>query len=99
MAHLRETITKALEMPADTLGGVSSVSLSRRGGALIGGCRSILGYSDSAVTLRLCDGILTVTGKHLTMRSYGGGDMTIDGMIDSVTFSEGDDSSCQNVSH
>ena len=68
-------------------GSSASVISNRR--LVVSGCKRIAEYSSCRVSLELCDQILTVEGRELTVRAYCGDELEISGYIDAVRFKEG----------
>lgn len=52
------------------------------------GCMGLMIYRDELIQIRLCDGIVRITGAGLTLRNYFGGRMIISGRVDKTEFFE-----------
>ena len=86
--RLYERVSRILGIPSDAVGLSDGFMAEMRGrcGVTVRGCRRILAYSDSAVTLSTRDGDVTVSGAGLTCAAYYSGAIGIDGRIDGVFF-------------
>ena len=85
---LREKLSALLELPPDTLGGMTSLSLCGNRTLIADGCRSVLSYSDSLVTLRMCDQTVTLHGKNLRLAAFRGDRITVRGQLLSLELEE-----------
>ena len=86
--RLYERVSRLFGIPSDAVGLSDGFMAEMRGrcGVTVRGCRRILTYSDSAVTLLTRDGEVTVSGVGLTCAAYYSGAIGIDGRIDGVFF-------------
>ena len=83
---LVERLTVEHDIPPELLTGGCFIEIRGRNSVVVRGCRRILTYSESRVTLRLRNEALEVTGKRLTCISYLAGAVAVEGLVDSVSF-------------
>ena len=93
----RRTLSERLavdhDIPPELLSGGSFIEIRGRNSVVVRGCRRILTYSESKVSLKMKREIVEVTGKRLTCISYLSGAVSVEGLVDSVSFlkREGDE--------
>lgn len=83
---LSERLAIDYDLPAELLSGGCFIEIRGRNSVVLRGCRRILTYSESKVTLKMKRDIAEVTGKRLTCTSYLAGAVSVEGFIDSVAF-------------
>lgn len=83
-----ERICETLDVPLGTFGRVSFVEATGNRELTISGCEGLLTYTDSKAVLRLCDGMLTVCGQGLELRSFAGGRVSVRGVVSSIQYGE-----------
>lgn len=83
---LAEWLAVDHDLPPELLSGGCFVEIRGRNSVVVRGCRRILNYSESRVTLKLKREIIEVTGKRLTCISYLAGAVAVEGLVDSVSF-------------
>ena len=68
----------------------TSVSLKNRSQLLVSGVSDIISSDENTICLNTADGVLTVNGTELRIISMNvaGGDMNVEGKIDSLAYSE-----------
>ena len=87
---LREKAAELLGMPTDALGVTDGFMAELRGknGITVKGCRRILTYSETRITLDTRDGAVTVLGSSLACYAYFHGAVGIEGRVYGVFFTE-----------
>ena len=85
---LAEKINKKLDISPDILPGGSLVSIRGRSSVSVSGSTGILLYTPTEIKLSLRRGTLSVCGCRLVCTSYNAEELSIDGKIESVSFSE-----------
>lgn len=83
-------VTEKLNMPVGTFGKVSFVEAAGNREITVSGCEGLLTYTDSKAVLRLCDGMLTVCGEELELRSFAGGRVSVRGIVSCIMYGEGE---------
>jgi len=83
---LAERLAIDVDMPPELLSGGCFIEIRGRNSVVVRGCRRILTYSETKVSLRLKRETVEVTGKRLTCISYLAGAVSVAGYIDSVSF-------------
>lgn len=81
-----ERLVTERDVPAELLWGGCYIEIRGRSCVVIRGCRRILEYSEGRVALSLKRTAVLVTGKRLTCISYLAGAVSVEGIIDSVSF-------------
>ena len=74
------------DIPAELFAGGCFIELHGRNSVVVRGCKRILTYSESRVALKMKREIVEVTGKRLTCISYLAGAVSVEGLVDSVSF-------------
>ncbi len=82
---LRGKLAETLELPPELFGG-TEVSVHAGEEVRIGGCRKILRYSETEITLLLVGMQVVVCGTRLTLAHYRNGAVTLRGLVESVRF-------------
>lgn len=85
---LGQRISEMLDMPLGTFGKVSSVEATGKREVTVCGCEGLLTYTDTKAVLRLCDGVVSVCGEGLELRSFAGGRVMVRGSIGSIIYGE-----------
>ena len=85
-----ERICRRFDIPCDVLPGGSFVTVRGRGQVTVGGSRRILEYTKARIRIGLSSGQVVICGKELECISCGVGQISAEGVIDSVSFSEED---------
>ena len=75
-----ESYGDALQLPPGC-GGPSQIVITMKKAVCIDGCQGLLNYQNDHITLCLCDGIITVYGENLYMKSFSQTQLTIGGNI------------------
>ena len=88
--RVMERICRRLDIPCDALPGGSLVTVRGRGQISVGGSRKILEYTSERLRIALSFGQVVICGRDLECISYGGGQISAEGVIDTVSFSEED---------
>ena len=83
--RVMERICRRLDLP-----GGSLVTVRGRGQISVGGSRKILEYTSERLRIALSFGQVVICGRDLECISYGGGQISAEGVIDTVSFSEED---------
>ena len=79
-----------LSPPPGFAPGPTDVSLAGRGCVEITGCKGIELYEERRIRLRVKEGILSVSGSDLTLKTYHGKNIAVCGRIDAVCFEDPD---------
>ena len=83
---LAERLAVDHDIPPELLSGGSFIEIRGRNSVVVRGCRRILTYSESKVTLKMKRDIVEISGKRLTCISYLVGAVSVEGIVDSVAF-------------
>ncbi len=78
-----EGYSDRLELPPG-LGGPSQIVVTIGKAVCLDGCRGLLSYESDHITLSLSDGIVTVYGENLKMKTFCQSQLAIVGSIDGV---------------
>lgn len=81
-----EFLTCVGDIPGELLSGGCLVELRGRNSVRVRGCKRIIFYSPSRVVLKMKKEILEVQGKRLSCVTYFAGAVSVEGLIDSVSF-------------
>ena len=81
-------LCRRLELSSEALPGGFGLSLSGRGELAVSGCRRILSYSPTQISLSLGRLVLQVEGNDLLCTAFGAGGVTVRGRIDALRFEE-----------
>ena len=82
----RETKEMMTDKLKEYLGKCSLCSITGRHSIELCGCCGLVTYKDELMEILLCDSLIRISGKHLTLKHYYGGRMIISGIIDSVEY-------------
>ena len=88
---LIEYLSIKAELPSDALAGETRIELRGRNLLFIGGCRRILKYSPTQITVEVKGDRVSVGGERLECTSYHAGNVSVEGRICSVNFEKGDE--------
>ena len=83
---LAERLAIDMDVPPELLSGGCFIEIRGRNSVVVRGCRRILTYSETKVSLKLRRESVEITGKRLTCISYLAGAVAVEGYIDAVTF-------------
>lgn len=83
---IAELLACDYDIPAEVLCGGCFVEMRGRYCVSVRGCRKIILYSESKVILKMKREILQILGKRLSCITYTAGAVTIEGIIDSVSY-------------
>ena len=81
----KQRFAKKLDMPSNAFGGAQIELISNRE-ASVEGCRGVIEYSDTEITVNLGDVIATFLGSSLKMRCMTATGAVIEGNISTVQF-------------
>ena len=81
---LKKRLLQLANLPEDSLGG-SYIEIVSNSTVKVNGCRRIIEYSSETVILSMKEYELTVSGRELTLSSYGESTAAVSGQILSVT--------------
>ena len=84
-----EFLTCECDVPGDLTSGGCYVELRGRNCVRVRGCRRIISYSPLRVLLKMKKDVICVRGKKLTCLTYFAGAISVEGIIDSVSFLHG----------
>lgn len=85
---LAERIGEKLDIPVGTFGKISFIEAVGNRELTVSGCEGLLTYTDNEAVLRLCDGVLTVCGEGLELRSFAGGRVSVRGTVTCIRYGE-----------
>ncbi len=83
---LRGGVAERLNVPPNALGGSAQIEIVSNREATVEGCRGVIEYSSSEITLDLGDSVASFTGSSLCMKYMTRTSAVIEGEINSVTF-------------
>lgn len=81
-----EMLVCECDVPGEILAGGCFVEIRGRNSVRIRGCMRIILYSPCKIVLKMKREILQVCGKRLTCVTYFAGAISVEGVIDSVSF-------------
>jgi sporulation protein YqfC len=87
---LAELLAFEQDIPAELLCGGCFLELHGRNQLSVRGCRRIVLYTPTKIILKMKKDMLAVCGKRLSCVTYLAGAVTVEGLIDSVSFLHGD---------
>ncbi len=85
---LSQRICETLDVPVGTFGRISFIEAVGNREVCIDGCEGIATYTDSEVSLLLCDGELTLKGAKLELKSFSLGRVSVSGIIHSINYGD-----------
>ena len=83
---LLEILAVGAELSPDSLAGEPRIELRGKNQLFIGGCRRIITYSPTLISLAVKGDELSVVGERLVCTAYHGGSISIEGAISSLSF-------------
>lgn len=83
---LSQRICETLDIPVGTFGKISFIEAAGNRELGISGCESLLIYTEERIVLELCDGVITVLGEGLELRSFSGGRVSVNGTISGISY-------------
>ena len=83
---LSQRICETLDIPVGTFGKISFIEATGNRELGISGCESLLAYTGERIVLELCDGVITVLGDGLELRSFSGGRVAVSGTISGISY-------------
>ena len=86
---LSEFLTCECDIPGELASGGCYVEIRGRNCVKVRGCRKIISYSPVRVVLKMKRDAICVDGKKLTCITYFAGAISVEGIIDSVSFIHG----------
>ena len=88
-----ERICKAIDVPPESISRTPCVEIHGRTVVKIRDGGKILLYTHEKIKIALpkCEDVLTVSGKELTCSFYNLGAIGIEGIIDAISFCDGED--------
>ena len=87
---LAELLACEQDIPAEILCGGCYLELRGRNQLSVRGCRRIVLYTPTRIILKMKKELLSVCGKRLSCVAYLAGTVTVEGLIDSVSFLRGE---------
>ena len=84
------TLANDYDIPPELLHGGCFIEMRGRNNVVVRGCRRIIKYSTERVVLKMCRYSLTVTGKRLACLTYFSGAVSVEGIIDTLSFCSGE---------
>ena len=89
MRKMKKKIAEALELPLAAFGRCPGIAIEGNHAVRIDECVEILTYDEEETVLLVRGMTVTVRGRELTMRSYGGGTIRLTGIVSGVLLSDG----------
>ena len=86
--RLAALLSSRYDLQPELLSDGCHLELRGRSSLAVGGCRGIVEYSPSGITLRLKKSFFYVKGSHLSCDSYTRGEVLISGRIDLMGFDD-----------
>ena len=77
-------LSEKLNLPGEVLPGIGSVSIVGGRAAHVEGHRGIIEYSEQRIVLAMSRGKITLSGGNMTLRAMNGGELLVQGKIQSV---------------
>ena len=77
-----------LDIPREALPGSFGLTLAGQEELVVRGCKKILSYSDTCITLRVGKTVLCIHGESLLCAAFGSGCVTVMGRVASLAFGE-----------
>lgn len=84
----RAKIADAVGFPENVMGGVSTVTVYGSSTVIAEGCTAVMSCDESGVRVRLCDGVLCISGRLLLPVRFQYRTLTVSGEIESVSFGQ-----------
>ena len=84
-----EFLTCECDIPGELTSGGCYVEIRGRNCVRVRGCRRIISYSPVRVILKMKRDVICVCGKKLTCLTYFAGAISVEGIVDSVSFLRG----------
>ena len=84
-----ELLTCEYDIPGELTSGGCYIEIRGRNCVRVRGCRRIVVYSPVKVVLKMKNEMLCVCGKRLSCVTYLAGAISVEGIIDSVSFLHG----------
>ena len=85
---LSQRLCEVLDIPVGTFGKISFIEAVGNRELCVDGCEGLVTYTDNTVILILCDGLLTVKGTELELKSFSFGRVSVSGIISSICYGE-----------
>ena len=83
---LAERLCIDCDLPPELFSGGCFIEIRGRNSVVLRGCRRILGYSETKVSLKMKNDVVEVLGRRLTCISYLAGAVSVEGFIETVSF-------------
>ena len=74
------------DVPPELLNGGCFVEIRGRNSIIVRGCRKVVKYSTENIVLKLKRDLIEITGKKLICLTYLSGALSVEGIIDSLSF-------------
>lgn len=85
-ARLLESIGRNIDLPEEALSGYVLVEISGNREAVVEGCRGVLGYSDTLISLNAGKLIIKISGCELTVVSMQNSQAVVRGVISGIEY-------------
>lgn len=85
---ISQRLCESLDIPCGTLGRTSFLEAVGNREVTVGGCLYLKTYRDDLVVLELCDGVISVSGRELELKSFSNGDISVSGIISRICYGE-----------
>ncbi len=83
---VRKRLYRMLELPDEAADKIPCVQLCSNSSLSISECRRVLAYGGDMISLQLSDGVITIRGKELSMRTFYRSVVSICGVISQVNY-------------
>ena len=83
---LSQRLCENLDIPLGTFGRISFIEAIGNREVCVDGCEGIADYTETEVSLILCDGALTLRGEELELKSFSCGRVSVSGIIRSINY-------------
>ncbi len=81
---IKEKIANVLELPKDIILDITKIIITGKDSVVIENHNGIISYSESKISINSGDGILTIKGKDLTIKSIVEEEISIKGKINAI---------------
>ena len=88
MNKLRNLLSNNLDLPQEIIIGTYSVNITGNNEIQINECGNIIKYEDGELFLQLSDRILKIYGYNLTLKTFFGNAIVINGRISRIEFED-----------
>ena len=86
-----QRLMEGLDIPVGTFGKFSFVEAVGKREVTVGGCVSLLNYTEKEVELRVCDGVVCISGEGLELQSFTLGRVAVRGRVTCIRLRDFDE--------